>query len=635
MTVASAAHKKLIHLRDALAWRLHALLGDRVVYGALLVSARLWRSMLTKPVFIGVTGSAGKTTTKELLLGMLSHRGKGVGNYSSYNNIEEIAKPMLRLRPSHAFFVAEVPGHKPDAMDKPLALLRPSIGIVTVIGDDHSSATYPRAAIAREKSKLVASLPPGGTAVLNADDPLVIAMAAATPARVITYGTSAAAELRAEDVSSVWPERLRMTLVRGTDRVELRTQLCGTHWIPSVLGAIGGGLAFGLTLEECAEGIANVAPFDGRMQPVSTPDGVTFIRDDYKAPLWTVETCFEFMRAARAKRKIIVIGELQDIASQKGTKYAKTAILAQEIADITIFVGAWASSVLKTRKPGPEDALRAFSHVRDAAEYLNSITREGDLVLLKGANKQDHLLRIILARTGSVACWRDDCNRYAFCNECSERTKPSGPSTVAHAWSLADGTLQAEPSLPEIVTPGEQVIVGLGNPESKYAGTPHNVGYAVADRLAASLRLAWTTTPEAWVARGSCQGRSVCLIKMRMAMNATGKGLKEIAERMAFSPEQCILLYDEFELPLGSVRARMSGGAGGHRGVASILVAFQTDSFRRVKVGVGRPGGNVDRTAYVVTPFAPADEPTVDRAIALAEARTLDMVEHASAAKAL
>ena len=116
---------------------------------------------------------------------------------------------------------------------------------------------------------------------------------------------------------------------------------------------------------------------------------------------------------------------------------------------------------------------------------------------------------------------------------------------------------------------------------------------------------------------------------------ATGKGLKEIAERMAFSPEQCILLYDEFELPLGSVRARMSGGAGGHRGVASILVAFQTDSFRRVKVGVGRPGGNVDRTAYVVTPFAPADEPTVDRAIALAEARTLDMVEHASAAKAL
>ena len=184
------------------------------------------------------------------------------------------------------------------------------------------------------------------------------------------------------------------------------------------------------------------------MQPVSTPEGVTFIRDDYKAPLWTVDACFEFMKAARAKRKIIVIGELQDIASQKGTKYAKVAMLAQEIADIAIFVGPWASSVLKARKPGREDALRAFSHVRDAAEYLNSITREGDLVLLKGANKQNHLLRIILARTHSIACWRDDCERNSFCNECPDRNKPSGPPPSLQRQSRSDVAPQA-PSPPQ------------------------------------------------------------------------------------------------------------------------------------------------------------------------------------------
>ena len=128
---------------------------------------------------------------------------------------------MLRLRPTHTFFVTEVPGHQPNAMDRPLALLMPSIGIVTVIGDDHSSATYTRDAIAREKSKLVASLPASGTAVLNADDPLVLAMAAGSAAKVITYGTSPAAELRAEDISSVWPDRLQMTLVRGAERVKL------------------------------------------------------------------------------------------------------------------------------------------------------------------------------------------------------------------------------------------------------------------------------------------------------------------------------------------------------------------------------------------------------------------------------
>ena len=110
-----AFEKGIRRVRNALAWRLHRLLGDRVVYGTLLASARLWRRLLKKPVFIGVTGSAGKTMTKELLLGMLAHKGKGVGNFSSYNNLEEIAKPMLRLRPTHSFFVTELSGDKPNA----------------------------------------------------------------------------------------------------------------------------------------------------------------------------------------------------------------------------------------------------------------------------------------------------------------------------------------------------------------------------------------------------------------------------------------------------------------------------------------------------------------------------------------
>ena len=84
------------------------------------------------------------------------------------------------------------------------------------------------------------------------------------------------ADLRAEDVRSVWPERLQMTLLRGGERVALHTRLCGTHWVPAVLGTVGGGLAAGMTLAECAQALASVEPFDGRMQPVTTPGGVTF-----------------------------------------------------------------------------------------------------------------------------------------------------------------------------------------------------------------------------------------------------------------------------------------------------------------------------------------------------------------------
>lgn len=612
-------------IRNALAWRVRSVLGDALVDRTIVRIARKWRPFLKRPVFIGISGSAGKTTTKELLLGVLSHKRRGVGNPASLNAFPEVAKTVLRVRPKHDFCVTELSEDKPGAMDQPLALLNPSIGIVTVIGDDHATAYQSRDDVATEIGKLVASLPATGTAVLNADDETVLAMATHCSAKVITYGTSPEAELRAENISSIWPDQLQFTAVHGRQSAKINTRLCGSHFIPSVLGAIGGGLATGMTLAECAEGIANVDPVDGRMQPVMTTDGVTFIRDDFKAPLWAIDASFEFMRTARAARKIIVIGMLSDTGSEKGVKYWKTAMLAQEIADITIFVGPWASSALKARKPGGENSLRTFSHVHDASEYINSITRDGDLVLLKGSNKQDHLQRIILARSETIACWRDDCARDSFCNECPHRSRPSGANALLQPQTSADAAL---PPLTDSIQldSDEQVIIGLGNPGHEYAGTPHNIGYEVVERLAVSLALTWTSFPQAWIARGSANGRSVCLVKIQSPMNLTGSGLKQLSERMSFNPEQCVLVFDDLDLPFGLVRHRTNGGAGGHRGVASILEAFQTDAFRRVKIGARKSGEKLNRIEYVLTVFDAASRITIDQAIIAAQARLLDIV---------
>jgi len=615
-----------IRARDALAWRLHRLLGDRVVYGSLLAVAARWRRAMRRPVYIAVAGSAGKTTAKELMLGMLAQQGKGVGNAGSFNNIEEIAKALLRVRPWHRFFVTELSEDRPGVMDRPLALLQPGVGIITVLGDDHLASFDSRDAIAREMGKLIRSLPATGTAVLNADDPAVLAMAGSTAARVLSYGTSTAADLQAQDIRSDWPQRLQMTLVQGAQRVPLQTQLCGTHWIPSVLGAVGGGLATGMTLAQCAAGLAKVAPFTARMQPVATANGATFIRDDFKAPLWTLGASFEFMKTAQAKRKLIVIGELQEVGPRKAEKYVKTAILAQSIADITIFVGPWASSVLKALKPGAEDALRVFNRVRDASDYLNAIIREGDLTLLKGANKQDHLVRMLLAGGEGVACWRDDCERQLFCDECPDRHKPSGAQPALSIPTREEAAASESISATFEVGPEQTVIVGLGNPEPKYNDTPHNIGYAVVDQLAASIDLHWSMTQDACVARGSLDGRQVCLIKVMTPMNLTGAGLKRLVERAPFSPAQCILVFDDLDLPLGSIRTRLGGSAGGHRGVASILEAFQSDAFRRVKVGVGTQEAKANRAEYVLTPFAGAAAQTAESTVRAAVARLRELL---------
>ncbi|MDO9195025.1 aminoacyl-tRNA hydrolase, partial [Rhodoferax sp.] len=524
---------------------------------------------------------------------------------------------------------AELSEDQPGAMQEILDLVQPSIGIVTVVQDDHLSAFASRDHLAAEMGQLIASLPATGTAVLNADDPSVLAMSNDCAARIITYGTSLSASLRAEDISSIWPDRLRMTLVHGWERVRVSTQLCGAHWLSSVLGAIGGGLAVGLSLEECANGIADVAPFEGRMQPVTTPDEVTFIRDDFKAPLWTLDACFEFMRAAQANRKIMVFGTLSDYGSGTGAskKYAEVARCAQEVADVTIFVGLWASSALKARQPGEKSILLAFGHVRDAAEYVNSITRAGDLVLLKGTNKQDHLVRIFLGHTGDLACWQDNCGRQSFCHECPDRNRPSGPPAFTSDTPGAGCVFGAPLSNPHACEANEQIIVGLGNPETAYAGTPHNIGYDVVDQLAASLGLTWDRTPEAWIARSSWPEQPLCLVKIGTAMNRTGAGLKRLSQDMAFGPDQCILVYDDLDLPLGAVRARLRGSAGGHRGVASILEAFQTDVFRRVKVGVGHPNAMINRAEYVLTAFDESSHASVDLAITAAKARIVEMAK--------
>lgn len=622
----------LTRIRAAIAWRLHRLLGDKIVYGSLLKTAYLWKSLLRKPVIIGVTGSGGKTTTKELLLGMLSTKGKGVGNLSTYNNIEEIAKAVLRLRPTHSFFVSEVSGHLPNAMDRPLAFLKPSIGVVTVVKSDHQTAfDFSQEAIAREKEKMVTCLPASGTAVLNADDPLVLGMAQHCKAKVLTYGLSPTAHLRAENTSAVWPDRLNLTLAYGSQRVALRTQLCGAHWIPPVLGTIGAGLAAGMTLQECAQGIATVPPFTGRMQPVSSTDGVTFIRDDFKAPLWTIDSCFDFMRSAQAKRKIIVIGMLSECGTGAlEKKYIKVARRAQEIADVTVFVGPFASHVLKARLPDRKDALHAFSHTREATEFINALTREGDLILLKGTNKQEHLERIILARTGDIACWRNDCLRIEFCSECPDRTKPSGtrPQQRSDAISADAFATAAQPAVRRArVSPHEHVFVGLGNPGEKFEGTPHNVGYAVVEKIAASENLSWETYADVSIARGTIKNQSICLVKMQVVMNYTGPELKKLSEELGFDHAQCVLLFDDLDMPFGTVRARLRGGAAGHRGVASIIEAFQTDDIRRVKIGVKPKNAVLNNSDYVLGAFSESDLIEIDRAITVAGNRALEMVQ--------
>ena len=565
------------------------------------------RKRLRQTVFVGVTGSAGKTTTKDLIASILKRQFSKVNkNTGSLNWPEDMVRVVLSTQSADAYCVAEMSAHGPGAMDLPLALVRPSVGVVTNIGSDHFSAFKGRDAIAKEKGKLIRSLPSDGIAILNADDPLVLAMGAHFRGRIVTFGLADDAMLRGEVMQSSWPDRFSLAVTWNGESVCVRTQLCGTHWASAVLAALATGVALDVPLMVAAQAVASVEPFEARMAPVVV-DGIDFIRDDWKAPLSTIEPAFEFMRQARAKRKVILMGTISDYPGASTTRYVKVGQSALAVADCVVFVGPWASASLRAKRDS-KDQLRAFTSLRDASAFLSGYLKQGDLVLLKGSNKADHMQRLILARTTSVKCWRTDCGRQNFCDTCELLHVPSGPQVTEDTCAIPTASLKSKHmgSDPDRGDRPKVVIIGLGNPEAGRVNTPHNVGYHTLDLLAQRIARDWVAEGDlAMVARGELNSMPVCLIKPLVPMNDIGPVLFKLARDLFFAVEQCILVHDDLDLPLGSVRARMRGGDGGHRGVRSILQAFQDDQFRRVKIGVGQPREGQSVIDYVLTPFTP------------------------------
>ena len=178
-----------------------------------------------------------------------------------------------------------------------------------------------------------------------------------------------------------------------------------------------------------------------------------------------------------------------------------------------------------------------------------------------------------------------------------------------------------------------QAIVGLGNPGPEYRNTRHNVGQRVVDALARRIHARFQRTGGHAVAAGRWQGEPLYLVKPGSFMNVTGPPVARLARKLHLGPADLVIVFDDIDLPLGKVRVRLKGSAGGHNGVRSLIEAFGTDVLRRVKIGVGRPGRpGRDReqvSDHVLTPFLPEEhaaitaacEEAADQALALVEGR--------------
>lgn len=395
------------------AWRFYNLF----VCGAALV----WRTLLFRTKFIGLTGSVGKTAAKDCLAAILSSRYPAVATIGSDNGRHGVPRTILRTRPWHRFSVIEIGTDKPGHMIRSALLVRPDIVLMLSVARTHTDAFKTLEETAAEKAKLLRFLTRRGVAVLNGDDSRVAAMARSVRSRVVLFGSSPEFDVWADDARGDWPERLEFQACSQQESHRVRTRLVGKHWVPSVTGALATSEVCGVPLAEAAKAVENVEPFRGRMQPASLDNGAVILRDECNGSVDTMVPAFEVLRRAKAARRVVVVSDCSDLKKRPRERLKHLAKAARESAEAVVFVGERASYGAKyaiAEGMRPQD-VHHFVNLQDAAVFLREELKPGDLVLLKG-RASHHLSRIYFALSGTVKCWRPDCSLRMTCDECIE-----------------------------------------------------------------------------------------------------------------------------------------------------------------------------------------------------------------------
>jgi UDP-N-acetylmuramoyl-tripeptide--D-alanyl-D-alanine ligase len=350
---------------------------------ALQTLATAVRRIWGRPL-IGVTGSAGKTTTKEAIAHVLASKYRVLKSEGNFNNHFGLPLMLLKLEPEHDVAVVEMGMSHAGEIRALAGIAQPQIGVVTNVAPVHLEFFDSLAGIARAKYELIESLPANGSAVLNADDDYVSQFGRGFKGTVITYGTSAIAEVRAENVQPQGAEGSQFDVVTPHGRVHARLPLVGEHNILNALAAVSVGLERGLTLSQSVAALTTLKPADKRGQVLQLGN-ITIINDCYNSNPKALEAMVDALAAMTTGRRIAVAGEMLELGPA-GEEMHRDAgkHLAEKKIDVLIGVRGLAQAMVDgARRAGARAEFVATPE--EAGEWLARETRDGDVVLLKAS----------------------------------------------------------------------------------------------------------------------------------------------------------------------------------------------------------------------------------------------------------
>lgn len=350
--------------------------------------ASCWRDRFSARI-VAITGSVGKSTTKELTWAVLGQRYNTLKSPGNLNNEIGLPLTLLQLDAQHDCAVLEMGMYDLGEIAQLCAIARPQVGVVTNVGPTHLERLGTIERIAAAKSELVQSLPPGGTAIINFDDPLVRPMAHLVVAgvNVLTYGLSAEADLWASDVRSEGLEGIRFVLHHRRESMHLKVPLLGRHSVHTALGATAVGLTEGLSWEEILSGLQNSTV---QLRLVSVPglNGSVLLDDTYNAsPVSTIAALNLLEDLTVGGRKIAVLGDMAELGDYTEEGHRKVGCRVPGTAAMLITVGPNAHLIADEAAACgmPAAAILQVATNQQAIDHLRRLVQPGDIVLVKGS----------------------------------------------------------------------------------------------------------------------------------------------------------------------------------------------------------------------------------------------------------
>lgn len=350
---------------------------------ALQKFAAYWRRKFPQVQVIGITGSVGKTSTKELVAAVLKQRFRTLKNKGNLNSETGLPLTLFELNETHERAVLEMGMYAPREIATLCEIAQPTIGVVTLVAPIHLERLGTIENIAAAKGELVEALPANGWAILNGDDARVRAMRTKTKANVLTFGLNSTNDIWADDIESQGLQGMEFVLHYHNTALHVHVPLLGQHSVHTALAAAAVGLAQELSWEEILRGLSDVSA-QLRLIAVPGKHGITILDDTYNSSPPSTLSALNLLQEMEG-RKIAVLGDMRELGEYEQEGHQLVGIRAADVADVIIAVGPLGKLIGDAATQEGHAQVQYAKGNPQAVTQLEELAQPGDIVLIKGS----------------------------------------------------------------------------------------------------------------------------------------------------------------------------------------------------------------------------------------------------------